>query len=282
MRLIISLVTTCLLASSCLKQPEVVDSSAIVKVNERVLTKVDLEANIPVGVTAEDSIIVAEHYIHAWITDQLKYDIAAKNVVDKNYIEQLVNNYRKSLTIYQYEEQLINEKLSKEIDNRSLLDYYDANKDKFKVDLPIVKGLFLKIPANDPQLDKVRSWCNKSLTVSNISNIENYCAKNAILFGYYVDTWVNLNEIVENWFPRETKMEIDSKTKYVEQQDDNYYYFSHITAYLNAGDKAPFEYAGVTIKEILINQRKIEFLKKFEEDLYNKAVNDRQIIFYNE
>jgi hypothetical protein len=257
------------------------DSSVVVKVNGNVLTKADLEAGIPAGLTAEDSTIAAEYFIRTWINAQLKYDIASKNITDRNYINQLVDNYRKSLTIYQYEEQLVNEKVSKEIDEQALLDYFEANKDKFKVENPIVKGLFLKVPVNAPQIDKVRFWY-KSLTGSNISNIENYCNQNAAIYGYFVDNWMDFHEIIENWTPREYKNEYNEfKSKYIELQDDNYHYFLHLSAYLNSGDNAPFEYARPAVKEILINQQRVKFLKNFEEDLYNKALNSRQISFYN-
>jgi len=280
MRLILSLVIVSLLAVTCTKQ-STEDVSPIVKVNDNVLTKADLEASIPKGLTSEDSIIAAEHYIYTWINDHLKYAVASKNIADKKNIEQLIENYRKSLIIYQYEEQLISERLSNKIDNQSMLDYYEANKDKFKIDRPLIKGLSLRVPIDASQIDKIKVWY-KSLTPTNIANIENFCVRNAVGYGYFVDNWVDFNELIENW-PTKYKDEsiIIKSGKYLEQKDDNYYYFLHITEYLLPEDNAPFEYAQSMIKEILINQQKIDFLKAIEDDLYNKALNNGQVIFYN-
>ncbi|MDR0506196.1 MAG: peptidyl-prolyl cis-trans isomerase [Dysgonamonadaceae bacterium] len=254
----------------------------IVKVNNEALTKEELNANIPPALSPEDSIVAAEHYIHTWINNILMYDVAAKNIADKKNIEQLVNNYRQSLTIYQYKEQLISEKLSKEIDNQSQFDYYEANKDKFKIDRPLIKGLFLRIPHNAPQIDKVKVWY-KTISPTNISNIENYCVRNAVEYGYFVDNWVDFNELTLTW-PENYRNQSDivKLNKYIEQQDSKYYYLLHITAYLLPGDNAPFEYAKPTIKEILINQQKIDFLNKIEEDLYRKALDKGNITFYEE
>jgi hypothetical protein len=210
------------------------------------------------------------------------FTVASKNIVDKKSIEQLVEDYRKSLIVYQYEEQLIAEKLSKAIDNRSMQEYYEANKDEFKIDKPLIKGLFLKIPVGAPQIDKIKSWC-KSITPANIANIEKYCVRNAVGYDYFVDDWIDFNELTETW-PVEYNdgSSVVGNNKFIEEKDDNYYYFLNITACLLPKDNAPFEYAKTTIKEILINQQKIDFLKGVKEDLYNKAIDKGQIIFYND
>ncbi|MDR0865820.1 MAG: peptidyl-prolyl cis-trans isomerase [Candidatus Symbiothrix sp.] len=253
---------------------------AVVQVGDKFLTREEIAENLPSVTNADDSVMATEHYIRLWISDNLLYDVAAKNIVDKENINQLVENYRKSLVIYQYQEQLINEKLSREISNRSLLDYFEANKTKFKLDKSLVKGLFLRIPINAPQIDKVRSWY-KSISTSSIDNIEKYSLQNSANFDYFVDDWLDFNDLVNKW-PVNYRNDLNVKSKYTEQKDDNYYYLLHITDYLLAGDNAPFEYAKSTIREILINQKKIEFLRETEEDLYNKALNSGKIKFFNE
>ncbi|MDR0799647.1 MAG: peptidyl-prolyl cis-trans isomerase [Dysgonamonadaceae bacterium] len=281
MRKILPLTLVALLVASCSKHSGGTGLDAIVKVNDQVLTKEKLDEKIPPGLTAEDSTMAAEYYIRSWINDNLKYAIASKNRVNAPMIENLVADYRKSLTIYQYEEQLVNEKLSKSIDDNLLRNYYEENRDKFKTDVPLFKGLFLKVPVNAPQIDKVRLWY-KAPNDKNITNIENYCVKNGANYGSFLDQWVKLDNMMEN-LPGSYRLDYDDlkQAKDIEKQDDNYYYFLHVTAYLPPGENAPFEYAKPVIKEILINQRKIDFLKQVEEDLYNKALNNRQITFYN-
>jgi hypothetical protein len=281
MRLIIPLVVVSLFAVACGNQREK-ETAIIVKVNDKVLNKNDLDEVISKGLSPEDSTIAAEHFIRLWINDNLMYSVAAKNIADKKSIDQLVENYRQSLTIYQYKEQLVNEKLSTEISNSSLLDYYENNKDKFKMDRPLIKGLFLKIPVNAPQIEKVRIWY-KSLTPANIANIENYCVRNAAEYGYFVDNWVDFNELSSEWPENyRNESEILQNQKYLEQKGNQFYYLLNVTAFSLPGDNAPFEYAKSTIKEILINQQKTDFLKNIEDELYRKALNNGNITFYNE
>ena len=257
-------------------------TDSLVKIGSKILSKSVLEENLPVGLSSEDSIFAAEHYIRSWIKENLLYDIALKNINDKENVERLVENYRKSLVIYQYEEQLINERLTKEIDEQSLYDYYNLNKDKLNLEKPLVKGLFLKVPVNAPQLNEIRVWYKSQAPVSR-ENLEKYSLNNMENFIYSVDNWMDFNDLMDN-FPIELLNREDQtvRKKTIEKQDEGYFYFLNITDCLLPGDNAPYEYAKSTIQEILINQRKIDFLKKAEEDLYQRALSRGEIQFFKE
>ena len=241
-----------------------------------------VEENIPTGLSKEDSIIAAEHYIHSWVSDILLYNIALKNLNDKDNIDRMVEDYRRSLIVYQYEEQLVSEKLSNEIDERSLSDYYNRNKDKLTLERPLVKGLFLKVPATAPQLNEIRTWFRSANSASR-ENLEKYCLNNAATFNYFVDKWTDYNDIINN-FPKDqvTKEDLQVHKKMVEKQDNNFFYFLNITDFLQQGDNTPYEYAKPAMREILINQRKLEFLKKTEDNLYQRAIDRGEVQFYNE
>jgi hypothetical protein len=270
----------CLLVSCTGKSSK--NADVIVTVGDKTLTRTDLEESLPPFLTPDDSIMATEHYVRIWISDHLLYDVAQKNIADKKSIEQLVENYRRSLIIYQYQEQLVNEKLGKEISDEALWNYYEENKDKFKLDKPLVKGLFLRVPVEAPQIDKVRSWY-QSASASAITNIEKYSVQNAASYDYFVDNWKDFSELMNNWPSRYSGQSGILKTnKFLEQRDSSYYYFLHITDSLLPGDNAPFDYAKSTIKEMLINRKKIDFLRKTEDDLYNKALKSGKIKFSKE
>jgi hypothetical protein len=175
------------------------DNSLIVKVGSEILTREVLDEHIPAGLSSNDSIIQAEHYIRTWINEVLMYDIAKKNTSNMERINQLVENYRKSLVIYQYQEQLINEKLIKKINEQDLYNYYLDNKEKFKVDKYLAQGVFSKL-----------------------------------------------------------------------------------TDSLSTDDIIPFEHVKSIIQEMFVNQRKIDFQKQTENDIYQRALNRGDIIFYKE
>lgn len=282
MRLIILLVVVSLWAVSCKEQPTNHDRD-IVKVNGNVLSADELNQFVPSGLSYEDSIIASELFIKQWIIDNLVYENAKKNISDKEEIDVLVEDYRKSLVIYRYKEKMINERLSKETSEEALLEYYNLNKDKFQLDRVLVKGLFIKVPVDAPDIAKLKRWCMK-ITPSSIKSIEDYCIKNGIGYNYVTEDWIDFNELMNTWSLSFSNKESDivKSNRFIERKEEQYTYLLNITDYLLPGDNAPFEYARKSINELLVNRKKIDFMNKLENDLYTKAVNSGDVIFYNE
>ena len=272
-----------LLTTACTKHLNIIkDGNALVKIGNKTLHRSDVEENIPTGLTHEDSLITAEHYIRSWINNNLLYDIAQKNFNDKEKIDRLVENYRRTLLINQYQEQLVNEKLTNEIDEQSLQDYYNQNKDKIKSDRPLVKGIFLKVSVNAPQLNEIRAWYKSNAAISR-ANLEKYSSNIAAVFNYFPDKWTDFNEVMSG-FPKGllTKDDLIPRKRTIEKQDDKYFYLLNIIDCLQSGDNAPYDYAKPTVRELLLNQRKIDVLKKTENDLYQRAIEKGEIKFYND
>jgi len=282
MRCFFPIIIVFLFTGACNNNLNKKNADALVKVGNKILYKSDLDDIIQTGLSPEDSIIAAEHFIHSWISENLLYNVALKNINDKENVERLVENYRKSLMIYQYEEQLVNERLTSEIDEQSLYDYYNLNKDKLKLDRPLVKGLFLKVPVNAPQLNEIRRWY-KLTTPDSRDKLEEYSLYNITVFEYFTDRWVDFNDLIDK-LPKEilSREDLTVRKKTMEKEGNGNIYFLNITDFLMPGENAPFEYAKTTIREIIINHRKIDFLKKTEADLYQRALAKGEIHFYDE
>ena len=267
---------------ACKKAIQTDEPDALVKVNDRILTRNEVESLIPKGTTSADSLLLAESYIKKWVKDELVLKIAQRNLgSDKETIDKLVDAYRRSLLRYRYQEKLIQEKLSNEIQESDVLTCYDTNKAKFVLDKNLIKGLFLKVPADAPNLSEVKTWY-KSGNVASLEKIEKYSIQNAAIYEYFFDKWVDFDEIRNNIPNQISNPESFLRTnKILEVTDSSFCYFLNIRQVLLKGQVEPFEYAEPRIREILINQRKLDFIKEFEEELYNDALDGGDVIFYN-
>lgn len=267
---------------ACKKAIQTDEPDALVKVNDRILTRNEVESLIPKGTTSADSLLLAESYIKKWVKDELVLKIAKRNLgSDKETIDKLVDAYRRSLLRYRYQEKLIQEKLSDEIQESDVLTYYDTNKEKFVLDKNLIKGLFLKVPADAPNLSEVKTWY-KSGNVASLEKIEKYSIQNAAIYEYFFDKWVDFDEIRNNIPNQISNPESFLRTnKTLEVTDSSFCYFLNIRQVLLKGQVEPFEYAEPRIREILINQRKLDFIKEFEEELYNDALDGGDVIFYS-
>ena len=282
MRLIFPLVILSLLAVSCRNDAMRTVGDVVVSIDGKALTRQEVESGMTKFISSEDSILIADRIVRQWVKDQLLYDIASKNISDKERINQLVENYRKSLTTYQYQEQLVNEKLSKDIGDGEMMKYFEENSDRFELDQALVKGLFLKIPSDAPQLNDVREWY-KSSSPATLEKLEKYTAGNAVKYDSFLDSWMMFSELIDNLPVHYNDPDaVLRNNKNIELQDSSYCYFLSVREYLLQGDLAPFEYAKPVIREVLVNQRKMSFLKAVEDDLYRKAVDKGQVKFYTE
>ena len=227
--------------------------------------------------------MMAESYVKKWVKNALIYDLANKHLEDeKEEIDRLVDAYRQSLMSHKYEEKLVEERLSAEISDKEISDYYEANKESFLLEEDIVKGLFLKVPSDAPGLSDLKKWCNSGGD-ELIEKIEKYSLRNAVIYDYFYDRWMSGEEIAENMPVKKSEFNRMLKTdKLIEVSDSAYCYLLKVKEVEFKGNRAPFDYASAQIKEILLSQRKSEFLRSFEEEIYNEAIRKGNVKFHGE
>lgn len=251
------------------------NENVVAEINGKKLYKTDLLNLLPSGTTANDSLLITSNYIKKWLTEELILDIAKKNLTSKqDEIDRLVAEYKNSLLKYRYQEMLVNEKLSAQITEQEMTKYWDENQTDFLLVEDLIKGLFLKIPIDAPNLAKIKKLY-KSNSESAIEDIEKYSIQYAINYEYFYDNWVDFNDI-ENKLPVKITNQSNylKNNKFIEMQDSAYVYLVNIKELLPKGSVEPLEHAKPKIHELLINKRRVNFLRDFENELYNKAILD--------
>jgi hypothetical protein len=253
----------------------------VVTVNNETLYKAELDDAVPRNLSAEDSTEVAQSYIKMWINTKLVYNKAKQNIVNKEEIDQLVEDYRKSLIINSFQEQLIREHFSKAVKDKELEAYYEKNKDKIKLKENIVKGLFLKVPVDSKELANFQKWY-KQTNDAAVENIEKKRLQNAVGYEYFYNDWVSFSSMSEN-----IPLSIDNEEQFlktnknIEVRDSSFVYLLNIKEYKLIGSEAPFDYVKNHLMEIYIEQQRFDYLKQVQDDLYKKAVSDGEIKFYD-
>lgn len=268
----------------CRQKQSIGQQDVLVKVDDRTLSLAELKAVLPARLSPADSLIWAESYIKQWVKNNLVYDVAMQNLSneDKAEINQLVDAYRHSLIRYRYQEQLIEERLSANLSEEEKRAFYDNNRNEFVLDHNLIKGLFLKIPVDAPNLSDVKKWYRSSAE-SEIEKIEKYSVQNAAVYEYFYDKWISFDEVIATIPVKITKEEDFLRThSFIETADSSFCYLLNIKEYLLKGDIAPFDYANTQVVDMLVNQQKIQFLKNFEEELYNDAIRSGKVTFPTE
>ena len=255
----------------------------MVRVKDKTLTREEIERQIPKGVSSGDSLIRAESIVKKWIVDILMDDVAHQNIGDdKAEIDNLVNEYRRSLIRHRYQERIVKDKVSAEINDTEQLAYYEDNKEQFMLSENLIKGLFIKVSVSAPGLDNVRKWY-VSDSDESVERIEKYSLQNALIYDYFYENWVRFDEVMEK-IPHKISnpQQFLKVNKHLEISDSMHVYFLNISDKLLVGNIAPFDYSKTQIQSMMANRRKIDYLREFGEGLYNDAVRKGAVKFYTE
>lgn len=278
--LYLTCVLGCFLLAGCADDTTTGQTDVLASMEGHQLHRAEVESLILRGASAADSLLIAENYVKKWVKEQLVYAVAERNLSDeKMEIDQLVEDYRRSLIRYRYQERLVNERLKTDISEPDKQRFYEENPKLFTLEQGLIKGLFLKIPVDAPGLADVKKWY-KSSDEAALEKIEKYSVQNATIYEYFYDKWVDFDEVMDN-IPIYVS---DPATflkghKQVEAADSSYCYLLNIAEYLLPGQTEPYESASPRIVEMLVNQRKVDFLRNFEDELYNEAVQKGKVIF---
>lgn len=253
----------------------------LVEVAGEFLYKEDLHAALPLNISKDDSVLFAEHYIKNWIQDVLLFDKAEGNIPDNAKIAELVENYRRALIVHTYQEELVNQRLANEISEEEINAYYEKNKELFHTEHPFVKGLFIKVPLRSQDLGNVRIWYKKN-NQDAIEKLEKYSLRNAVGYDYFYDRWLPVSEIAAKIPLKalDSNEEYLDKNRNIEVKDTAFCYFLHVEEFLGKGKQRPLDFAKNEIKEILINLKRVEFINKVKEELYQRASDRNKINYY--
>lgn len=252
----------------------------LVEVDGAFLYKEDLKASMPIGLSKADSASFTENYIRKWVEDVLLYEKAESNVSDAGRIETLVQNYRKSLIMHDYQQHLVEQMLTSELSDEELKQFYEDNKPLFRVDETLIKGLYIKVPQTASGISRIRRWY-QSKDEESVDRLEKYSLSNAVDYIYFYDRWMPASVLLAK-LPRKFKdaERYLEQNRHIELKDSAYYYFLHVDDILKRGQEKTFDAARDEVKKALGNLKQTEFMRQVRTDLYQTAERQERIKYY--
>ena len=167
---------------SCIDNAE---DTIIASVNKHDLLLSDVIREMPSQTL--DSTFFVQHYMNEWIRKQLMLYHAEINLsIDMQNYHKQIDEYRSSLLIYAYQQQLINQNFDTTIAIEAVTDYYNQYKEEFKLNKNIFMGRYIVIDKSAPKLGKLSKWY-KSDHKEYVAELEDYCQQFAKEY-YLVDS----------------------------------------------------------------------------------------------
>lgn len=188
----------------------------------------------------------------------------------------MVQDYKESLLINNYKEDLIKQKLDTLVTEQEIEEYYLANNENFKLNEVLVKSKYLNFDNNLKDQKEIIELF-KSDDIEDAEELE----RQQLSFKMYQlndSVWTELDKILLKLpFSKENLLK---KSKFIQKQDSLGLYLVAIKDVLNRNDIAPLSYIKPTIKEMILHKRKIELIREIEKLIVKDATKNNNFKIY--
>ncbi len=249
---------------------------AIARVNSVFLYKQDLENLVPLGTSKKDSISIVTDFINRWALQQLLLSKAEENITisQKKELDQLIDQYKKDLYTKAYIDQYVKTKVDTTVAENEIEEYYNKNRTNLLANESLYKLRYVNIEKKSVQFNEINSIFarfNKK-DYQKLEQLKIYLKKYAL----NDSIWVDLNQVYENInvITPENKDKYLVSGKLSKIEDSTSVWLIKVKNLIPKNTIAPLLYYKSTIKQIILNNRKISLINKLEQEITNEAKKD--------
>lgn len=253
----------------------------VARVGNHKLHRSDLEKYIPAGVSADDSLALAARYINSWATELIFLDMAEKELSDaeKDLTEE-IEEYRTALLKYRYEQHYIAERLDTLVTEAEVKAYYESQKEKFNLEVTILKARLLVIPAKSGHLKTLKKLMSSD-DVEEVLEADTLARKAAIFYSDMSDSWTDAITIAKQLGTDYETLLSSISGKFAQiKDDDGNLRICYVADIVRAGRTAPLEYCYDTVRNLVVSGRKHALLNGLERDLIEDALAKKKYEVY--
>ncbi|HAX15586.1 MAG TPA: peptidylprolyl isomerase [Leeuwenhoekiella sp.] len=255
----------------------------VARVGNAYLYKEDIEKLITAEMSPEDSTTLVNGYINRWATKRLLVDNAQRNITldEQDRLNNLVEQYKLDLFSQAYKDALVARSLDSSITDAEASQFYTENKENFKLNESLLKLRYIEMGENDYNEDEIK----KRFTRFNAKDKRFLDSISVQFRAQYLNdsTWISLDKVIAKIPPVnvENSDQLLNKTEFLQLRDSLGLYLIAVNDRLDRNDDAPLEYVLPTVKQILLNRRKLDLIKQLEKDITKDAIKNKQFELYN-
>ena len=261
------------------KDPE---KEPLARVGDKYLYRDEVQDLLRDDISKEDSTFFVTNYINKWASKQLLLEKAKINLAEEKLedYDRLVTDYKADLYTRAYIDALLQQGNDTAINDNQLKQFYEAEKNGFKLTEKLVQLRFVELP---------NQFLDKNTVIEKIKRFEAadklYLDSIAVQFKkiHFNDSaWVSASRVMEA-IPPLNYQNIDrhlKKSQFFELRDSLGVYLVKITDVLEADEVAPISYITPKIKQVLLNRRRLNYIKKLETEIIDEAIKTNEFEVY--
>jgi hypothetical protein len=259
-----------------------IEGTPLARVNDTLLMVEDIDLSEFEGLSSEDSLLQIQTKLRNWATQQLLIDGATLNLEEKQQenFELLVQQYRTDLYTSAYLEALVKRNLDTSITNTELSLTYNQNKELFVLKESLLKLRYINIKSNISNADEIKRRFkryndNDQAILDTISiQFNSFFLNDSI--------WIKADQVVSKIKPLQKGFNklLLKKPNFIQLNDSLELYLIQINEVLATGSQAPIEYVLPTLRQIIINQRKLKLVGQLKNEIVNDAIKNKKFEIY--
>ena len=256
--------------------------NSIARVNSSFLSFDDIDAALFEGLSQQDSSIQIQNVINNWATKQLLQDGARINLEAEQQIEFeiLVQQYKSDLYTSAYLEALVKQNLDTTITNQELEEVYNQNKELFVLKEDLIKLRYINHDKNLPNSNEIkrrfRRYNAEDRTVLDTISLQ----FNSFFLNDSV--WIKSSQVISKIKPLKKGFNkvLLKKINFIQLKDSLGLYLMEVKDLLEIGSQAPMAYALPTLKQIIINKRKLKLVNQLKSEIVDDAIKNKKFEIY--
>lgn len=267
-----------LLLFSCSWQP---DDEVVARVGKQELYLSQVQNHIPAGVPPEDSVAFARKFIDDWAAGILFQKAVTENLGgDDSEIQERLNEYRQSLYKYRYEQIYLASRIDTLVTDDQVREYYDAHKDIFNLEAPILKVRYLNFMSDSPyRNDLVENLASEDFAETVMA--DTVMNKYVIRYVDYSSEWIDAVRLSREFNVDYGTMLSLMKGKYItlaneERADERVAYVCEICR----SGVAPLDFCRTQVRDIILSNREHLLIDGLERELLDKALKNQEYEIY--
>ncbi len=260
---------------ACEQSEDESNKTLLVKVGNEKLFLEDFDEMIPYGASKNDSTEIVNHHIDKWIKETLFRREASKQS-DNDQINEMVEIYRNSLLVHDYENRILEENLDSLISKEELQSTYLEHKEDFILSEPAYLIFYVEAAREDgnefSDMWKEKEW----ETIDSLCKLKTYkhFIKDSIwMTPAQADKYLDEDIIAKVEFER---------GYYSFNRIGDIQFFFQVRDIMKPGKQAPLSVVDERVRKLILHKRARTLLEKEKTDLYQEAISGNSIVKYSE
>ena len=263
--------------------PEDATDRPLARAYDQILDWSDLRQVIPLEAAPEDSAALAQRFIDNWLRQQAVLHMAERNLAIEGIdLEGQLEDYRRSLVIFNYEQALVDQKLDTLVTDQDIQAYFEAHKSNFELKDNIVRARWFKV--NEPDERVVRKMEERFMGGKNdqLHELELWLAQLGVSITDRSDAWTPWSEILQEVpFSENEATEIVARNGKRVVRQGTAAWFVEVLEHRDQNSVPPIGLVRQDIRSILLNQRKLQLIGTMRETVYKEALDHADLELFN-